>query len=260
MKNHFSMYRINLTSLSLITCLFFCFSCNKNSNNSNPALDATSKICNQVKGTEAIYWDLMNGIPRTDIPGGVPTVTSVGGSYTNPSFPLLSFIYPPGYTANTDNNTGWVGVNLIRNDQKSVWRYSSLFTSTAYTTDYVLNAEVTNLRNFLGSTGTVNTICSQKGTQPRATGITTDIQSVYLTFDGFSAVVEISITTETGLGAEQINDIVTAAPTEEFASEILHTYLPIDFQMLYKDNGELDSDGDGFPDSIDAFPYDPTKH
>ena len=260
MKTSTSFHKINIFLLLLTVCGLLFYGCKKNGTTTNPATDATSKICNQVKGTEAIYWDLMNGIPRTDIPGGLPTIATVGGSYSNTSFPLLSFIYPPGYTATTDPNSGWIGVNLIRNDNKSIWRYTSFFGSVTVTPDVVLANEVNTLRTFFGSTGTVTTVCSQSGTQPRAAGITTTGSSVYITFDGFSAVVYVSITAETGLGAEQINVTVTAAPTNQFADEILHTYLPIDYQMLYKPDGELDSDGDGYPDSIDNFPDDPTKH
>src|ERR1700761_8042182 len=79
------------------------FQCKKGSNekNNNNAIDATSHICGQVTGVEAIYWDLMNGIPRTDLPNGLPTVTNPGGTYIHPSFPLLTFIYPSGYTPQT---------------------------------------------------------------------------------------------------------------------------------------------------------------
>jgi len=257
MKTYKDFYCAVIFLLTLTLCSTLFCGCKKSY---NPATDATSQICSQVKGTEAVYWDLMNGIARTDIPGGLPTISTAGGTYSNPSFALLTFIYPAGYTPYTDNNPGWIGANLIRNDQKSIWRYSSLFTGTAYTTQYILNAEVTNLRSFLGSTGTITTVCAEQGTLPRAPGIVTSGQSVYLTFDGFSAVVQVSITTETGLNGEQVNVTVTAAPTTEFANEILHTYLPIDYQMLYKSDGELDSDGDGYPDSIDAYPFDPTRH
>jgi hypothetical protein len=260
MKNYSSFHRIII--LVFITGVYsglFGGCKKKNGGDNNPTVSATSKICAQVTGVEAIYWDLMNGIPRTDL-GKVPTVATTGGSYTHPSYPLLTFIYPTGYTPTTDPNTGWIGVNLIRNDNKSIWRYTSLFYSGTASPQAVLNGEVNSLKTFLGSTGTATTICSQQGTQPRAAGITTTSTSVYITFDTYSAVVQVSITEETGLGAEQITIATTSAPTAEFANEILNTYLPIDYQMLYKSDGELDSDGDGYPDSIDAYPYDPTRH
>ncbi len=252
MKSYRHFYTVAVFILSILI-----FGCKKDY---NPATDATSQICSNVKGTEAVFWDLMNGIPRTDIPGGLPTIKNIGGSYIHPTYPPLGFIYPAGWTTFTDNNSGWIGVNVIRNDNQAIWRYSGVFTGTAYTTSYVLNTEVSTLRSFLGSTGTVNTICSNGGTLPRAPGIVTTGQSVYITFDNFSAVVGVSITTVDGVSGEQIFVDVAAAPTDEFANEILNTFLPISYQLLYTGSGELDSDGDGVPDSSDDFPFDPNQH
>ncbi len=109
MKIYKDFYDLVIILFFSFICGFFLAGCKKAY---NPATDAKSQICNQVKGTEAVYWDLMNGIPRTDIPGGLPIVASIGGTYTNSSFPLLTFNYPTGYTAYTDPNSGWIGVNL----------------------------------------------------------------------------------------------------------------------------------------------------
>ncbi|HTH83098.1 MAG TPA: hypothetical protein VL490_09195 [Mucilaginibacter sp.] len=94
----------------LATCALLFYACKKGGSNSNGA-NLTSKICNDITGAEAVYWDLMNGIPRTDIPGGLPTIKAMGGVYSHPSFPLLSFTYPTGYTPHTDATAGAVGVN-----------------------------------------------------------------------------------------------------------------------------------------------------
>lgn len=260
MKTLKSFRRIILSMLLLSVCGWL-YTCKKGGTDpQKQAANATSHICGQVNGVQAIYWDLMNGIPRTDIPGGLPTIKNIGGTYSHPQFPLLSFIYPAGYTPQTDGTSGAVGVNFIRNDQKAIWRYTSIFSNGNASASQVLNSEVTQLRSFLGSTGAVATVCSQQSTLPRATGISSNIASAFITFDGFTAVLSVSITTETGLGAEQINIAVTAAPTNEFSNEILNIFLPIDYELLYTGNGELDSDGDGVPDSQDAAPFDPTKH
>jgi len=260
MKTLTNFHKITFFMFALATSGLFIYGCKKSGGVDKRIANATSHICNQVTGVEAIYWDLMNGVPRTDIPGGLPTLSSIGGTYSNPSFPLLSFTYPPGYTPQTDATSGAVGVNLIRNDHRSIWRYTSILYSGTVTPLQVLNNEVAQLKAFFGSTGAVSTVCSQQGTLPRAPGITTSSASAYITFDGFSAAINVTNTTETGLGAVQINIVTTAAPTNEFSNEILHTYLPLDYQLLYTGSGEIDSDGDGFPDSQDDAPFDSTKH
>lgn len=255
-----NLRKVILLPAALTICTLVYWGCKKNGTGPNKnTTNATSHICNEVTGVEAIYWDLMNGIPRTDL-GSVPTISSVGGTYIHPTYPPLTFIYPPGYTPQTDPTSGAVGVNLIRNDNKAIWRYTSIFYSGTASPQAVVNSEVTQLRTFLNSTGNISTLCSQQGSLPRAAGITTSNASVYITFDGFSAAIDVTITTEAGLGAEQINIVTTAAPTADFSNEILHTFLPLDYQLLYTGSGEQDSDGDGFPDSQDNFPFDATKH
>lgn len=262
MKTLTTFRKINyLLLIATISGLLF-YACKKgNDDNNNPVNNKlTSHICNEVTGVEAVYWDLMNGIARTDIPGGLPKISSVGGSYSHPAFPLLSFTYPTGYTPHTDATSGAIGVNLIRNDNKSIWRYTSLFLNSNVSPQQVVSSEVAQLKSFFGSNGAVSTICSQQGSLPRATGITSNSASVFISFDNITATINVTITSETGLGAVQINIVTTAAPTNEFSNEILHTYLPIDYQLLYTGNGDIDSDGDGYPDSVDEFPFDPTRH
>jgi hypothetical protein len=263
MKNLPAFRQMNyLLPAIVLACGLLFYTCKKDNNGNDTKTDAklTSHICQEITGVEAVYWDLMNGVPRTDIPGGLPKIATVGGTYSHPSFPLLSFIYPPGYTPYTDQTSGAVGVNLIRNDNKSIWRYTSIFVNSSVTASQVVSNEVAQLKSFFKSTAAVTTLCSQQGTLPRAAGITTSNASVFITFDNFTAAIDVTITSETGLGAVQINIVTTAAATADFENEILHTYLPIDYELLYTGNGDLDSDGDGYPDSIDNFPFDPTQH
>lgn len=64
--------------------------------NGQSAASATSNLCPNVTGREAIFWDLYNSVIRTDVSVLPPPIPTGGGSYTHPGFPLLGFIYPGG--------------------------------------------------------------------------------------------------------------------------------------------------------------------
>jgi len=267
-----SIVTIPITSMNLLRNRFFLITifsvtltlgCSDNSTNAIDDLE--SELCANVSGIEALFWDIMNGVPRGDIPGGVPTISNPGGTYSHPGssqlgFQLLGFQYPAGYTPQTDPTPNAIGVNVIRNDNQSIWRRSQLTIFNQVRARDVLTAEVNSLLNFFNGNGNnIERICTEERPIPvgqLAPGFTAEISNRLIRFDGITAVITTSVTNTPG-GLTSIVIQKTASPTDQFESEIMNTYLPISWQLLFTGGGERDSDGDGVPDSRDQCPNTP---
>ena len=238
--------------------LFIVTGCSDNSTNSTANLQ--SEICGNVRGGEAVFWDIMNGVPRGDIPGGVPTIKNPGGTYIHPTIPLLGFQYPAGYTPQTDFTQNAIGVNVIRNDNGSIWRQTQIAVLNPVRARDVLATEINTLLAFFGgNANNIQVVCSNEGTRPSdqlAPGFVVDFANRFIRFNGVSAVITASVTfTPSGLNSIVIQKM--ASPTDQFENEILNTYLPISWQLLFTNGGERDSDGDGVPDNRDLCPNTP---
>lgn len=224
--------------------------------------DNTPSTCMNISGLEGLQWDLHNGVIRTDLPGGVPpTISNIGGTYSNPTSPLLGFSYPPGYTPFTVGGSGVVGVDLIRSDNAVVWRYVQASTPGFLSVGDLLNFELDGLREFYGLQGMQpQIICQNQGQGSPAIGISQSFSSVYFTIGGISALLAGTTTITDGLNTTFTGVRLESAPTAEFQSLILEPFLAIDFQLLIGDpDGVQDSDLDGEPDATDAFPFDPNR-
>ncbi|MEM7106132.1 MAG: hypothetical protein AAF502_23570 [Bacteroidota bacterium] len=244
-----------------VLVLFFIASCGQD--NITLPQNATSQICPNVVGAEAVWWDITNGIPRGDLPGGTPVINNPGGTYFHPEFPALGFVYPAGYIPTTlsDQFGTTVGVNLIRQDNQVLYRWISTQTNGIIGVNDALNFEVAQFLNFIGNPANVTTVCANSGTTNNGV-IRTDGSSVMLRAGNFTAVINMNTTYVDGLNTTFIAAQVTMGPTQEYPNLIVNTFLPISWQMLYSPEDapvNTDTDGDGVLDQFDDFPFDPTR-
>lgn len=246
--------------LPLILILLFGSACNRDGIDPR----ATSNICTNVTGPEAVYWDVRNGIPRGDLPGGVPTIKNPGGTFGHPGFPLLGFQYPVGWTPETltDPTGTTVGVNLIRNDNAAIYRYVSYQAQGFVAIDDVRAFEINTMLDFFGNPGAVQVECRNDTTDNSLGNIVRAASTRFIRAGTLSAMVNVNLTYVDGLPTTFIAVQITAGPTAEHDALIVDTFLPIDWQMLIKPGDsalDKDRDGDGVNDVNDRFPDDPTK-
>lgn len=224
---------------------------------------AMSNLCPDVTGTEAILWDLYNGVIRTDVSVLPPPVPVPGGSYTNPAFPLLGFIYPAGWTpTTTSGGFQQVGVNLIRQDQQAIWREDTQVINGVISPRDARDFEIQALLDFLGQSGAQpEVVCVNEGSGDAGGGIIVSFSRIMIRVANHTAVIAASVTPLPGLPTSSVRTKVVASPTAEFPTRAIDVFLAIDWQMLIGNSGNfLDRDGDGWLDSVDQFPDDPNRH
>ncbi|WP_375584641.1 hypothetical protein [Cyclobacterium xiamenense] len=245
--------------------LFLTISCSTNEEPSTQNIrNVTSQLCASASGVEGLYWDLSNGGNRGDIPGGVPTVAQVGGNFIHSGHPLLGFTYASGYSPVElrQDVPLLIGVNLLRNDDRGVWRYYLQTVNSATNATQVLQSEINRFLNFVGGNGqNLEVVCSNNGSgsQP-GTGMQQTFASRMIRSQGFTGVFVVDVKVFPDLGFSFIATQVSFSPTADFETEILRTYLPVSWQLLFTDSGSRpDRDGDGVPDDLDRAPDDPTR-
>lgn len=252
--------------LAIVSLFLFTTACNNDEGAEvGPDLNnTTSQICENVRGAEAIYWDVSNGIPRTDLPGFVPpTIKAPGGTFFHPDFPPLSFEHPPGYTTQTIRAPQSAGVNLIRQDNRVVWRWLSTTSNGFPSAREVRQAEIQEMLQFLGvNPNNIQLICLNEGQINPATGITTRSSTALIRAGEFTALASAQVTAVESLPTASVSIRVSVGPTAEFGQLIFDTFLAIEWQLLYGPEGTLenDRDKDGTPDPEDKFPDDPTRN
>ncbi len=217
-----------------------------------------SALCENVAGAEAIAWDYYNGVPVTD--SVIPPPLPLGGQYIHPSFPLLGFLHPAGFEPFTYNDAFTVGVDLVRNDQRAVWRYLYMTLNSQPTASEMLNIELDLVRSFFG-TNNLTVVCQRRASGDPGTGTIATSASVLVRSADQTALVALYVTPLPGLNSAGLYLRTMAAPTVEFPERALDTFIAIDWQFLVGDSVDpIDSDGDGWFDDLDEFPNDPTRH
>lgn len=234
--------------------------CNRSDEPSQQELlsNITSQLCTDVRGVQALFWDMNNGILRGDIPGGVPTIKNPGAYYIHSGYPALGFQMPQGYRAVEVSGSTTIGVNVLRNDDNALWRYvtTSFFGTT--NANQVLQSEINQMVSNLGNPQNVTVVCSNASNRR----LTADMQSTSATAlvraGNFTALIAANVNTMATTNSSFVGIQMTLGPTAEYDQLVLDTFLPISYQLLFIDRGSIeDSDGDGVPDDKDRAPFDP---
>ena len=220
-----------------------------------------SQLCAQARGGLAVYWDWFNGTyhPLNQ----QPTPGPGWSQYFHPTYPLLQFLHPPNYTATTITvPIGQIvhGVDVARNDGQAVWHWIGVYGDVSPGNQAWLDFHLGAVMQELGAAGTPRTVCTNQATGSPAPGIFISYMSRAVEVDGFTIVVAAMLTAVEGVNGGQIWLGTAAAPTNQFTREVEETFLPIHFQLFVGNNNIQDSDGDGFPDDEDDYPYDPSRH
>ncbi len=245
----------------LITILVV-ISCKKNEDPLQTINNVPSQICSDVTGITGLYWDLSNGIPRSDIPGGVPTIKNPGGTFSHSVLPLLGFQYPAGYNPVELSNasTQLVGVNVLRNDNNVLWRYYSASFGGQTNADQINQIEVNTFLNGFGfNSNQVQVICSNSPAPQQTSVLFTTFSSLLIQVGNMTAQFVATVNYEADLNVSFYNVQVCFAPSNEYETVVMSAFLPIQWQLLYSGEGYLDSDGDGVADKNDNFPFDPKR-
>lgn len=211
---------------------------------------ARSLSCSNPTGLEALYWDFMNGIIRTDYPDTWRFLPyAPGSSFIHPVQPLYSFIYPSHWTLEplTNPASQLTGANVIRPDGQAVWRRLNYTLGGAVSATDALNSELQGMLGFLGNPGQVQTVCFIEDAG----------RSAALVRAGeFTANLSVQAFTSGGLTV--IFAQVAVAPTADYAFTALNAFFPLSGQMNLGGGSSdpecsdgVDNDGDGQTDYPD---------
>jgi len=247
-----NLHKILLTLLSVVMFL----SCSSDDNqNNNPLVNFQSSLCPGITGFTAAFWDSVHGLP---LPlNNVPTISNPGGQFIHSQYPALGFQMPQGYNG-FENQIG-IGVNVVRNDNQVVWRYVPGLTAPGQVsvTD-LLTDEINQLFAFYNFNGNFDVVCAENVSVPQG-NFTINSSSRLLRFENITAVVAVNTYFSQSLGSTFGTVQLSSGPTAEFDNLIMEVFLPINWQLLFIDRDQTDSDLDGVPDRLDNFPFDPTR-
>ncbi len=251
-------------SLVLPALIFSCSSNDDSGNNNSEILNNYVTQCNDgvttITGAKAAYWDNAKGIPLPLTQ--VPLLDNIQGQFIHPQYPALGFPMPQGYNSIPifDQTSGTIGVDVRRNDNAAIWTYvpTTSFTGNFTITDAVTIA-VNKMFADMGYNGNDFEVeCSETIPVNLGGGVSRIYSARLINFGNFTGQTYAILTTVQGLGGITYVSIATSAGlTNEYNSLVRDIFLPLNFQLLVNDGGELDSDLDGTPDVDDAAPNNP---
>lgn len=248
-----------LISLVLLALSVLILSCNSDDGTPTPNNDLqgfNSQICDNAQGPAAAYWDFAHSLP---VPlTSVPVIRNPGAQFIHSQFPLLGFIIPQGFTPFeiTDPQTGTIGVDVVRNDNNVVFRWiPNTQAPGQISSRSIIANEINALLAFFEFNGTPDVICTTSANTVFET-IPSEFNARLLQFGGMTAQVWVRSSFIAGGTFSAIS--ITAAPTAEYNTQVLDTFLPINFQLFVGNDGDIvDQDGDGFTILEDPDDQDP---
>lgn len=232
------------------TILFL--SCSKNDDpvSVEQVQDVTSQVCTTIKGFEAIYWDFAHSLPAPL--NEVPVIKNPGQQFIHSQQPLIGFIIPQGFSAFeiTEPQTATLGVNILRNDNQIVFRYIPSTTALGQVSATAIIAnEINGVFAHYGFNGTPEVICTTTANTSLG-GTPSQFTARLLRFGGITAQVWVRSTFISGATFSAIS--ITSAPTGEYNTQVIETFLPLNFQLFIGPDGDfVDNDGDGVPATQD---------
>ncbi len=180
----------------------------------------------------------------------------------------VSFLHPPDWTAHTLVSAGERGVYIMAPQSGGFFEYSAQYQIPADLTARAL-AEA-KLRALLAPGARPQVVCEENATYDTGLGSDNTLLVVVSGADVF--YLHTSVTFDPGsfgFGPPGVRTSLTstvrfhAAPLARFTEVTRFVYLPIIYQLLSgapSDPDDPDSDGDGYANSVDAYPFDPTRH
>ena len=180
----------------------------------------------------SMLWDWLNHtVPPLD---EIPSPGFGWQNYTHPTYPPLSFLYPPDWEPTTIADQQNIGVELFRNDGAAILQYLFVFDSSGtMTVDEWLDNNVNYILDLIGENGSISLHCSMQDEATPATGVMVTAKAIAITAGQTTMVATAGITVSSGVPLAQIYLETMAGPSSEYTSLTEEVFLPIIVQMLY---------------------------
>jgi hypothetical protein len=124
------------------------------------------------------------------------------------------------------------------------------------TASQILASEIATFESILGVQGQSTLVCERATSNPQGQATITTALVMIRSGESTAFIVANSYA-DPSLNFSFLGIQLAAGPTAEIENEILVTYLPISWQLLFTGDTVVDSDGDGTPDITDDFPFNP---